>query len=225
MSVTEADRPVHVSLHRRPALLLVATLPAFVAYVAFAVLTIAQEVSTSADLTPAQVDDLGVEWMVLHLLWVTPPALAAVALAGLAARLPGAVRHARLLATVTGICLATYLVVNLLAYGSDTATWGDDVLYPWSYTLSLAAGWLGVLPATILVSVTLARQGVAPRTCWTVTVLVAVYWVLEVLTYLPVLLGSATFADFEGGLPPFVLGVLWAVLGGGLLRSGLRSDS
>lgn len=225
MTLTATDQPVATAGSRRPAWLLLATLPAFVAYVAFAVLTIAKEVSTSADLTPAQLDDLGVEWMVLHLLWVAPPALAAVALAGLAARLRGAARHARLLAAVTGICLATYLVVNLLAYGSDTATWGDDALYPWSYTLSLAAGWLGVLPATILAGVTLARQGVARRTCWTVSALVAVYWVLEVLTYLPVLLGPATFAEFEGGLPPFLLGVLWAVLGGGLLRSGLRSDS
>lgn len=225
MTLTAIDRTASITGSRRPAGLLLATLPAFVAYVAFAVLTIAKEVTTSADLTPSQVDDLGLEWIVLHLLWMTPPLLAAVALASISGRLPGAARYARPLAAVTGICAAGYVVVNLLAYSSDAATWGADVLYPWSYTLSLAAGWLGVLPATLLVCVTLARQGVARRTCWTVGALVAAYWVLEVLTYLPVLLGSSTFAGFEGGLPPFLLGVLWAVLGGGLLRSGLRSDS
>jgi hypothetical protein len=58
---------------------------------------------------------------------------------------------------------------------------------------------------------------------WTVTVIVGLYWAVELLTYLPVLLGPTTFAEFEGGLPPFLMGIVWAALGVGLLRSRVPS--
>ena len=219
MSLAFIFQPTSASGLRKPAVLLTATFAAFVVYLTFAVATIAREVKTSADLTPAQLDDLGAAWLGLHVLWVVPPILAAIALTSLSRRLQGATRFVPAFAAVTIACAAAYILVNLAAYGSETATWGDNALYPWSVTLSLATGWFGVIPATILVSTALAVGGVARRTGWTVTALVGLYWVIELLTYVPVLLGPETFAGFEGGLPPFLLGIAWAILGGGLLRS------
>jgi hypothetical protein len=223
MSLTLTEQPTGLDL-RKPAVLLTATLAAYVLYLVLAVATIADVVSTSADLTPAQLDDLGLAWPALHVLWMVPPILAAVALTRLSRVLGGITWPVPALASVTLVCAAAYLVVNLLAYGSDAASWGDDALYPWSYSLSLAAGWFGTIPATALVAVALARRGIARRTGWTVAVLVGLHGIVEVLSYLPVLVGSATFAGFEGGVPPFVLGLLWAVLAGGILRSGLPSQ-
>lgn len=224
MSLTFTFQPTSAVGLKRPAVLLIATLAAFVVYVIFAVATIAKEVETSADLTPAHLDDLGASWLGLHLLWVVPPILAAIAVTLLSRGLRGATRFVPALAAVTIACAAAYLVVNFLAYGSDNATWGENPLYPWSYSLSLAASWFGVLPATLLISTALARQDIARRTAWTVTALVGVYWVIEVLTYLPVIVGPETFAEFEGGLPPFLLGIFWAILGGGLLGSRVTSQ-
>ena len=50
------------------------------------------------------------------------------------------------------------------------------------------------------------------------------YLVVELLTYLPALLGSATLADTVG-LPPFLLGIFWAVLGGIVLRARVPSEA
>lgn len=70
---------------KRPAWLLVLALPAFVAYVALAVTTLATEAdSSAAELPPTQLADLGVFWVALHVLWMLPPVLAAIALAQLA---------------------------------------------------------------------------------------------------------------------------------------------
>ena len=169
-------------------------------------------------------DDLGAAWIGLHVLWVVPPILAAIALALLSRRLRGVTRFVPGLAAVTIACTTAYLLVNLAAYGSGTATWGSNALYPWSIVLSLAAGWFGVVPATILVTTTLGRRGIARRTAWTVTALVGLYWIVDLLTYLPLLLGPQTLAGFEGGLPPFLLGIFWAILGGGLLRARVPSQ-
>lgn len=224
MNRTLSPQRTSAAVLQRPAVLLTATLAAFVVYVVFAVATIAEEAKTSADLTPAQLEELGVAWLGLHVLWVVPPILAATSLALLSRTLQGGTRFVPALAAVTTACAAAYVFVNLLAYGSETATWGGNPLYPWSIVLSLAAGWFGVLPATVLVGWTLAGQGIARRTAWTVTALVALYWVVELLVYLPVLVGPETLAEFEGGLPPFLLGIFWAILGGGLLRSHVPSQ-
>jgi len=53
MTIT-LDPPV--TAVRRPGWLLVATLPAYAAYLAVAVTTIAQQAHSSADLTPAEID-------------------------------------------------------------------------------------------------------------------------------------------------------------------------
>jgi hypothetical protein len=216
--------PPHTAT-KRPAWLLVLTLPAFIAYVALAVATIAQKVdSTSAELTPAQLSDLGVSWIALHLLWMTPSVLAAIGLAQLAAswRLPRAAA-VRTLAAVVLVLAAAYLVVQLLAFGFEGNRWGDSRLFPLGVILSLAAGWVGTLPATMLVTTALARRGIARRSALAITALSALYLAVEVLIYLPAIVGSTTFADTVG-LPPFLLGFFWAWLGGAVLRARVTSQ-
>jgi hypothetical protein len=205
---------------KRPAWLLVLTLPAFVAYVALAVTTLATETdSSSAELTPAQLSDLGVSWVALHVLWMAPPVLAAIALfqVARAARLRGA-GTVSLLAGVTLVLAAAYLVTQVLAFGLDDTTWGDSSLYPIGVGLSLGVYWVGALPATILVAIGVARRGIRPKAAWTVAVVTGLYFALELLTYLPALIGSATLAETTGP-PPFLLGSFWAFLGGSLLRA------
>ncbi len=211
---------------RRPAWLLILTLPIYIAYLVVAVATIAQEAdTTSAELTLAQISDLGVLWVLVHVLWMAPPIVAVIALSLV-------VRKRRLahtsaipaLAVVAVVLAAAYLVVQLLAFGVGGETWGDSRLYPVGVVLSLAVGWCAALPATILVAVALARGGVRPKTCWTVAALTALYFVFEVLTYLPALLGPATLAE-TAGLPPFLLGFFWAVLGAGLFRARVPSGA
>jgi hypothetical protein len=209
---------------RRPAWLLVATAPAYLAYLALSVMSLAPRADTSAELTPVDLEELGALWVVVHALWVTPLVLAAVALTALAREVPGPLtRWVRALAAITCCFAAAYLGVNLLALGSDAATWGDDRLYPLSPVTSLFAGWFGVHVATLIVVLALRRAGIARRTATVVAVLFALYLILEVLTYLPILFGPATFAGFLGGVPPFLAGVLWAVLGGGVLKSRIPS--
>lgn len=210
---------------KRPAWLLVLTLPAFIAYLVLAVGTIPREAnSSSAELTPAQLSDLGVWWIALHLLWITPSVLAAIGLVRLARR--RRLRHltvVRIFACAALALAAAYLVVQVLAFQFDGGTWGDSRLYPLGVMLSIAVGWAGTLPATILVAVAFARHRIATKTAWTVAALTAIYYVFELLTYLPVLAGPATFAETKG-LPPFLLGIFWAGFGGTVLRARVPSE-
>jgi hypothetical protein len=213
--------PARTSPARRPALLLVLTLPAFVAYVAVAIATVATKAdSSSAELTPQEVSDLGVSWMLLHLLWMVPSVLAILGLARLAARVgrpaDGVVPR---LVVVTLALVVLYLVPQVLAYGVDEATWGESPWYAVGVTLSLLVGWLGTIPATLLVTLGLAREGVVRRTARTISVLCGLYLLWEVLTYAAIALGSPTLVDTVGP-PPFLLGLLWAVLGARLWWSG-----
>ncbi len=202
---------------RRPAWLLILTLPAFVAYVVLAVTTLATEAdSSSAELTPAELSDLGVSWVALHVLWMTPPVLAAIALVMIARRMSlGLAPAVTALATVTVVLAAAYLVPQALAFGAETATWGDSDLYGVGVVLSLAVGWVGVLPATVVVAIGLAKRGISPKVSWGIAVFTGLYLALELLTYLPAL-GAAELEDTTGP-PPFLLGFVWALLGVRLL--------
>jgi hypothetical protein len=210
----------------RPAWLLVLTLPASIVMLGVATVTVvAQTDMSSAELTPAQLDELGIGWVAVHLLWITPSLLAAVGLALLARRwrLPRATTVS-ILAWVAAVFALAYLVVQVLAFGFDGGTWGDSPLYTLGVALSIAIGWFGTLPATLLVSIALAQRGVARIAAWTVAVLVALYFVFELLVYLPALFGTVSLAE-TAGLPPFLLGFFWAALGIGLLRSRVSSSA
>ena len=188
-----------------------------------AVTTLATRVdSTSAELTPSELSDLGVAWVALHMLWMTPPVLAAIALLLIARRLRLDV--AGPVTVLSGIALvlaAAYLVPQLLAFGVEADTWGDSPLYAVGVVLSLSVGWVGVLPGTVLVARGLARRGVSPKACWTVVVATGLYLLLELPIYLPAL-GEPTLAETTGP-PPFLLGFLLALLGLRVLSSGAEA--
>ena len=199
---------------RRPALLLVLTVPAFVAYLGAAIAKLATKAdSSSAELSIAQISDLGAWWMLVHLLWVTPSVLAILGLSGLADRAgPRALTARGTLAFVSIALAATYLLVQAMAYVVDTPTWGDSGWYVVGVAVSLAVGWLGTIPATVLTALGLARRGVIPRTSRLLAVVCGVYLVWEVVTYAAVAFTSATLLDTSGP-PPFLLGLVWATLG------------
>jgi hypothetical protein len=223
MTVTSVPGTVDV---RRPAWLLLLTLPGFVAFLALASVTIATQTDASAaELTPAQLDDLGIALLALHLLWIAPSLVAALALAILVRtlRLPRASAVTVLAGGAVVLALA-YITVQMLASGTGGTTWGDSALYPLGVAWSLAIGWFGTLPATILVCAALARRGVARITAWTVAALAGLYLAFELLVYLTVLFGAATLEE-TAGLPPFLLGCFWAALGVGLLRSRVSSSA
>jgi len=204
---------------KRPAWLLVLTLPAFVAFVA--VVHPTMPVTYSAELTRAQLDDLGLMWPLMALLWAVPTILAAVGLAIMAVRLQSSrARVVGILATVAIVLMSAYVVIEVVAQRSNAATFGTSGFYEPVTMASLLASWFGVIPATLITAIALAKAGVARKTALTVVGLVTLYWVTEILLYLPVLLGSSTLAGMEGGVPPFLMGVFWAILGGGVLRSG-----
>lgn len=212
---------VRTSSSRRGELLLGLTLPAFIAYIAVAVATVATKAeSSSGELTPDELSGFGASWMLVHLLWMAPSVLAILGLARIAARAGRRAASTLPVLVASTLTLAVlYLVPQAMAYGVDTATWGDSTWYAVGVTLSLAVGWLGTVPATLLVALGLARNGVIPKTARTVAALCGVYVVWELLTYAAIALGSATLLDTVGP-PPFLLGILWAALGARLWWSG-----
>jgi hypothetical protein len=210
----------------RSELLLVSTLPAFVAYLVVAVLTVATKAeSSSGELTPGDLSDLGASWLVVHVLWMAPSVLAVLGLTRLAPRAGdrAAVVVQRCLVVTLGLA-TLYMVPQVAAYTVDAETWGDSPWYAAGVALSLAVGWLGTIPATLVVALGLARRGVVPRSAYAVVALCALYLAWEVATYAAVALGSPTLLDTVGP-PPFLLGVLWAFLGALLWWSGRREGA
>lgn len=210
---------------RRPAWLLILTLPVFMAFLGLAVATIATQAdSSSAELTPAQLADLGLWWVALHLLWITPTVLAAVGLSRLARawRLTN-LTAVQILCRVAVTLAACYLVVQVLALRFEGDVWGHSSLYAPGVVLSMAAGWTSTLPATILVCVSLTRHDITRKTAWTIAALTALFLAFEVAASLSALLQPADLSQ-TAGPPPFLLGFFWAALGVGLLRHGTSSQ-
>jgi hypothetical protein len=92
----------------------------------------------------------------------------------------------------------------------------DSSLLALAILLSLL-GWWAVDVAAVLTCVRLFKGRVAPRTALVVGVLTAIFLVLEAAVYLPALIGGQKLHETVG-LPPMVLPLLWAILGGVLWR-------
>lgn len=220
---TTAGPPLQLN---RPARLLVLTLPAYAAFVALSAAVIAPRVEiSSAEMPPEQIAEIAPAWVAITVLWMLPPAIAAIALASIARRLPRTRLTAAVpvLAGAVGLLALGYVVVTLFAWGVQTPTWGDSPLFAAGFVLSLLVGWLGVHPASLLVLGALIRAGIARRTAIVIGAIYALYWAFELLVYVPALLDPGSLADSTIGLPPFLLGIFWAVMGGALLRAGVRS--
>lgn len=207
------------AVSRAPRLLVLALVP-LVAFMALAHTTI--EGDSASTMTPAQVDDRAVWWIVVAVLWVLPVVMAAIAFAMLAPGLPGRV-PLRPVATVGVALLVGYVLAQVVVLAlDDSRTLADSTTFATAVLLSLLGWWVTDLVAALACLRLHRRGGAARRTAAFVGTLTALFLLLEIAIYLPALAGGAELHDTVG-LPPMLLPVLWAVLGGVLWRS--REDA
>ncbi len=194
-------------------LLLLAMIP-LVAFMATAHLTV--EGPTAGGMTAGQARDRAFAWVLVAILWVLPVVLAAFAFRRLAS---GGVagRRVRILSAVGVALLVGHVVVQSAVLGMDQdQKLGGTTTYAASILLSLL-GWWAVDVAAVVTCLWLARKGPARRTATVIGPLSALLTIFEVVVYLPALVGEATLHQTVG-LPPMILPILWAILGGVLLR-------
>ncbi|WP_203337285.1 hypothetical protein [Nocardioides limicola] len=206
---------------RRPAWLLLASLPPVVGFVIVTVTSLVPRLpdseSSSAALATAQLAQMRPAWILMHLLWAAPVVLGALGVFVLAGGAPGRFAGiARVLAPVAVVVMVGYLLAQVALLGADGPTVGDSSVYTVGLALSLVGFWAAVL-ATIATCVELIRHRVVPRVAGVVAALCGLYLVFDLVAYLPAMV-SETRLDEAIGLPPIVVAVFWAILGGGLLR-------
>ncbi|WP_433018981.1 hypothetical protein [Kribbella sp. CA-294648] len=198
----------------RPAWLFLVALVAVVAFVVTANATIVAD--SAGEMTAAQVEDRALQWIVMAVLWMLSAALGAVAFMAIAARLGGS-RPVTVLARVGKVILLAYVAAQAgVVWIDDAEVLGDSSWLALAILLSLLGWWL-IVVAAILTCRRLFQSRVAPRTALVIGVLTALYVVLEVAVYLPALIGEQELHETMA-LPSIVPPVLWAILGGVLLR-------
>ena len=201
--------------------LLVLAIVPLVAFMALAHTTI--EGSSASSMTPADVDERAAQWIIVAVLWVLPVALAGVAFAIIAARLGGRVPPAALTGLGLALLAAHVATQATVVWSDDSTTLADSTIYSLAILLSLLGWWVIDLVAA-LTCLRLYKSRLAPKTSMTVGVLTILFLLGEVAVYLPALVGSAELHDTIG-LPPMLLPVLWAILGGVLLRTRARASA
>ena len=199
---------------RSPIRLFVASLVVFVVFVVVAG-TVFPEPRT-ADLDAAQMEDLGLIWPLVNALWTIPIWLGTGAIllccrtAAVGAAGPRTV-IVRLFAVVSAIAITVYLVLTLTLTGSDADRLGDT----WAHqagTVASVAAWWPAIAATALLALVLRGAGVLGRSAIVLAFVSGLYLLVDVLSWLPVFTGSVDRAD-GGGLPPFLIAVIWCALG------------
>ena len=204
-----------------PGRLLVVALVPVVAFMALAHTTIVGD--TAASMTPGQLGDRAVQWMAVSLLWVLPAILAAIAFTRLATILNSS-SPVRPLAAVGIVLLVAYVPAQLgVVWFADSPRLGDSSVYALSILLSLL-GWWTVDVAALLTCRQLFRAKLAPTAALVIGLLSALLIVVEVAVYLPALVGSQEL-HATVGLPPMLLPLLWAILGGILWKKGAAVPS
>jgi len=201
--------------------LLVLAIVPLVAFMALAHTTI--EGSSASSMTPAQVDERAAQWIIVAVLWVLPVALAGVAFVVIAARLGGGIPVWPLAGAGIALLAAHVVAQVAVVWFDDSSTLADSINYSLAILLSLW-GWWAVDVVAALTCLRLYKRRLAPRTAMVVGVLTILFLFVEVAVYLPALVGSAELHDTIG-LPPMLLPVLWAVLGGVLWRGRTRATT
>jgi len=197
-----------------PARLLVAALVPLVAFMAMAHVTIVGD--SAGSMTPSQIGDRTVQWILVACFWVLPVILAAIAFMRIATLL-GAGSVIRPLAFVGIVLLVAHVVAQAaVIWFVDTPTLGGSALYAFAILVSLL-GWWAVDIVALLTCRELFRAKVVPRAALVIGLLTGLLLVLEVVIYVPALVGGSELHDTIG-LPPMLLPLLWAVLGAILWR-------
>lgn len=189
--------------------------------VAFAVVTVAWG-ATFADtgvdnytlLTPEQLADIRLGWIVLWAVYAAAVLVGAVAMAALNQALRGT--PARALANASQVAVAvsvasmlTGLVLRYAVLGFTEARLELNSLHDAAYWTSLLAIWSAAV-AVALTGIGLRTSGVLRRTGLVVALIAAGYVLVDVVLT-------------RGELPPFVIALLWLPLGIGLLRRRVPS--
>ncbi len=207
----------------RPGWLLLASLPPFVAFLFVAASTLRGKVEFAGELTPDQLAEIQLPWILMALLWLVPVLLGGGGLFLLAGRLRGRFAPAvRLLSAASMALVAAHFILQVTALGADGPTLSDSSAFMTGVALSVFGFWAGYL-ATITACIDLIRQRIARWPATIVAVLASGCLLLDVLTFLPAFVGEASLSETVG-LPPFLLAVFWAVLGGGLVMSRVPSS-
>lgn len=182
--------------------------------------------ATSARMSPDQVADRAMPWVLVAVLWVTPVVMAAAAFSRIAVTLAAGTISSPVARTLaaTGIVLLVGYVAGQVVLVITVATpeVGDSGIFAAAVLLSLLGWWL-VDVVALLGCWTLVRARIMRRTALVVGVLTALALLLEVAIYFPALVGDAQLRDTVG-LPPMLLPVLWALLGWRLWRASRRSS-
>lgn len=213
--MTAAPEPARL---RRSGALLITTFVVAVLYLVTAGLTYPATVERSSQLTPDQLADIRIGWFATNLLWALPLIFAAVAFA-----LVGVSRLATLLVSLGAVGMVVYFGLMASLAGFTSETLGLDGRLNAATLFSLGSAWAGDV-ATVLLGVALFRTRVLRKTGVIVAVIVAAFLVVDVLTFLPGLTGEVPLDEVQN-LPPVTITLLWLVLGVGLLRRRIPSQS
>ena len=197
-----------------PGRILVAALIPLVAFMAMAHTTVVGD--SAGSMTPSQVGDRAVQWILVACFWVLPVILAAIAFTRLATLLEAG-SLIRLLAFVGIVLLFAHVVAQAgVIWFVDSPTLGDSSLYAFAILVSLL-GWWAVDVAAVLTCRELLRAKAASTAALVIGLLTGLFFVLELVIYVPALVGGKELHDTIG-LPPMLLPLLWAVLGAILWR-------
>ena len=181
----------------------------FVLVVVTAIVTLfSNNIGLFDDITPQQMSNIRVGWVIFHFFFALAFAVGGSGLVLLSKALMSTPARVLALATVMCVFLAIASVVAFFAVRSSFVNFTAPKLalasgYKLSNNLVLASQYL-ITAATVLAGVGLSLSGILRRTGLVVSIMAALYGV----------------ADISGVLvlPPFVIALLWLVLGIALVR-------
>lgn len=200
----------------RASRLLVLAIAPLIAFMALAHTTI--EGDSASTMTPGQVDDRAALWIIVAILWVLPVVLAALAFTSLSSQLDQGASLRPLAGAGIALLAAHVVAQAAVLVFDDSQTLADSTTYAVAILLSLLGWWITDVVAAATCLRLYRRRGAARITSAVVGVLTGLFLLLEVAVYLPALVGDQELHDTIG-LPPMLLPILWAILGGVLWRS------
>jgi hypothetical protein len=219
---TALKAPGYTAPIQAPRLLVLALAP-LIAFMTLAHTIV--EGDSASTMTPTQLDERAALWIVVAVLWVLPVVIAGVAFAAIASTFDGGTRL-RLLAGFGVALLAGHVAAQAaLIVLHDTRTLAHSTTYALAILLSLVGWWVIDVVAALTCLQLFRRGGSARKTSAVVGVVTGLFLLLEIAVYLPALVGRGELHDTIG-LPPMLLPIIWAVLGGVLWRSrGSRPEA
>ncbi len=201
--------------------LFITSLPLFVIYLVIGATTMPGDLA--ADFTSDELGSLVFPWVAINVLWAAAFIVGALAIVRIArAMRPNRIaKVALVLGCATIAAMLVYAALMLSVFGFSAPTLGDDPRHLTATLLSLGAGWASLV-GTICIALALRAAGRLRVAGIVFAAIAGLYLLLDIVTWLPVFAGEVRPAE-GGGLPPFLIGVLWLALGIVLLRRRVSS--